>query len=105
MSTGGEVIVVKWGDVNQGDALDTNYRSRLAGCELNIGRDDALYASTLPLEALRLIVSYAAAQPLDGQRRTIRMNDVRRAYFFISRSRGMFTSNSPRKTQTPERGC
>ena len=72
---------VGWVDVNNGDAPDTNYRSRLVGREFNIGRDDALYASTPPPEALRLIVSYAATQPLDGQRRMLMMNDVRRAYF------------------------
>ena len=61
------------------DAFDVDYRSRLVGREFNFGRDDVLYAFTPPLEALRLIVSYAATQPLDGKRRNIMMNDVRRA--------------------------
>ena len=60
VSTGGKRIGVRWVDVNKVDALDTNYRSRLVGREFNVGRDDALYASTQFLEALRLIVSYAA---------------------------------------------
>ena len=66
-STGGKIIGVRWVDVSKGDALDVNYRSRLVGREFNIGRDDALYASTPPLEALRLIVSYAATQPSDRE--------------------------------------
>ena len=77
--TGGKIIGVRWVDVNEGNAPDTYYRSRLIGREFNVGRDDALYASTPPLEALRLIVSYAATQPLDGKRRMIMINDVRRA--------------------------
>ena len=100
-STGGKIIGVRWVDVNKGDALDVNYRSRLVGREFNIGRDDALYASTPPLEALRLIVSYAATQPSDGERRTIMINDVRRAYFDARIQR----MNSQRKTQTTEKGC
>ena len=60
MATGGKIIGVRWVDVNKGDALDVNYRSRLVGREFNVGRDDALYASTPPLEALRLIVSHSA---------------------------------------------
>ena len=31
---------------------------------------------------MRLTVSYAATLPLDGKRRTIMINDVRRAYFY-----------------------
>ena len=80
-NTGGKNIGVRWADVNKGDALDVNYRSRFVGREFNVGRDDALYAPTPPLEALRLIVSYTAAQPLNGKRRIIMINDVRRAYF------------------------
>ena len=83
-STGGKIIGVRWVDVNKGDALDVNYRSMLVGREFNIGRDDALYASTPPLEALRLIVSYAATQPSDGERRIIMINDIRRAYFYAT---------------------
>ena len=48
----GTVIGVRWFDVNKGDAIDVNYRSRLVGREFNVGRDDAFYASTPPLEAL-----------------------------------------------------
>ena len=79
MSIGGKIIAVRWIDVNKGDALDTNYRSRLVGREFNAGRDNALYASTPLLEALRFIVRHAATQPVIGKRRIIMINDVRRA--------------------------
>ena len=58
--TGGKIIGVRWVDVNKGDATDTNYRSRLVGREFNIGRDDFPYAATLPVEALRVVISHAA---------------------------------------------
>ena len=51
LGTGGNIIAVRWVDVNKGDALDVNYRSRLVGRELNAGKDDALCASAPPLEA------------------------------------------------------
>ena len=56
----GKVIGVRWVDVNKSDATDVHYKSGLVGREFNIGRDDALYAPTPPLEDLRVIVSYAA---------------------------------------------
>ena len=59
-STGGRLITVKWLDTNKGDKDNPNYRSRLVGREYNEGRDDTLYASTPPLEALRMIVSTAS---------------------------------------------
>ena len=57
--TGGKIIVVRWVDMNKGDARDTNDRSRLVGREFYVGRDDALYAVTPPLEALRVVISQA----------------------------------------------
>ena len=90
VATGGKVIGVRWVDVNKGDAQDTNYRSRLVGREFNVGKDDALYASTPPLEALRLIVSHAATQAEDGRRRLVMINDVRRAYFYAKIQRDVY---------------
>ena len=53
VQTGGIIIGTRWVDVNKGDAADPNYRSRLVGREFNVGRDDALYGATPPLEALK----------------------------------------------------
>ena len=90
LTTGGKIIGVRWVDVNKGDAVDVNYRSRLVGREFNVGRDDALYASTPPLEALRLIVSHAATISESGARRSIMINDVRRAYFYAKIQRDVY---------------
>ena len=69
--TGGKVIEVRWVDVNKGDEEKTDYRSRLVGQEFATHRDDSLYASTPPLEALRLVMSYAATIENDGNQRQI----------------------------------
>ena len=90
VDTGGKIIGVRWADVNKGDALDVNYRSRLVGREFNVGRDDALYAPTPPLEALRLIVSYAATQPVIRNTRIIMINDVRPAYVHAKLHRDVY---------------
>ena len=43
-----------------------------------------------PLEALRLIVSYAATHPTAGGRRMIMINDVRRAYIYAKIQRDVY---------------
>ena len=60
LETKGKVIGTKWIDTNKGDFENPNIRCRLVGKEFRTGPDDALFASTPPLEALRLIVSRAA---------------------------------------------
>ena len=82
VARGGNIIGVRWVDVNKGDTTEPDYRSRLVGREFAVGRDDALYAATPPLKALGLIFSHAATIPDDGPKRTIMINDVRRAYFY-----------------------
>ena len=76
--------------MKKGDATDTNYRSRLVGREFNVGRDDALYAATPPLEALRVVISHAATHSRGGARRSVMVNDVRRAYFYAKIQRDVY---------------
>ena len=75
--TGGNIIRVRCVDMNKGDATDINYRSRLVGREFNVGRDDALYAATPPLEALRVVSCHAGTHSHSGSRRSVVVNDVR----------------------------
>ena len=90
LKTGGKLIGVRWVDVNKGDATDRNYRSRLVGREFNAGRDDTLYASTPPLEALRVVTSYAATEVPGEERREIIVCDVRRAYVYAKINRDVY---------------
>ena len=90
--TGGKIIGTRWVDVNKGDAESPNCRSRLVGREFNVGRDNTLYAATPPLEALRVVISHAATygRGKGGQRNSIMINDVRRAYFYAKASRDLY---------------
>ena len=62
----------------------------MVGREFNMGKDDALYASTPPLEALGMIVSNAGTYSDDGQRRMVMINDVRCAYFYAKIQRDVY---------------
>ena len=64
---GGKIIDLKWIDANKGDAANPVYRSRLVGREFNTHRDDAMFAATPPIEALRAIISFAAS--VEGMKR------------------------------------
>ena len=51
--TGKRPISVKWVDVNKGDDLSPNYRSRLVARDIRLPGEEAIFAPTPPLEALR----------------------------------------------------
>ena len=51
----GQIITTRGIDTNKGDVTKPKYRSRLVGKEFRTHADDALYASSSLLEALRLI--------------------------------------------------
>ena len=53
----GKVIKTRWIDVSKGDSVKNHYWSRFVGKELKTYNDDTLYASTPPLESLRIILS------------------------------------------------
>ena len=92
---GGKIIDLKWIDINKGDATNPNYRSRLVGREYNTHKDNAMYAATPPLEALRLILSFAASVSEDGAHRELMVNDVSRAYFYAAVRRSLFIELPP----------
>ena len=51
---------MKWVDTNKGDDQSPNYRSRLVAREVRQHWEQAIFAPTPPLEALRTILSIAA---------------------------------------------
>ena len=80
---GYKVIQVRWIDINKGDKAHPFYRSRLVGKDFNDGAGDGLFASTPPLEALRLLISDVATEDMPGDKieKVIMINDVSRAFF------------------------
>ena len=61
--------------------------------------DDSLYASTPPLEGLRLIMSRAAT---DDKPRVLMVNDVRRAYIYAKATRELYVELP---AEDAEHGC
>ena len=81
---------------NEGDADSPDCRAIVVSCGINTdGKVDAFSTSTPPLEAIRLIVSYAATHALDGRRRMVKISGVRTA---------MSTSSFPSRIQTTAEG-
>ena len=52
-------ISVRWVEVNKGDDINPNIRSRLVAREIRAVGEDAIFAPTPPLESLRMILSMA----------------------------------------------
>ena len=52
-----KVITVRWIDINKGDNINENYRSRLVAREIKTNNRPDLFAATPPLEALKVIIS------------------------------------------------
>ena len=77
----------RWIDINKGDKARPNLRSRYVAKEFNDGEQEGLFASTPPLEALRILVSDAATIRKGRMRKVIMINDVARAFFEAPSSR------------------
>jgi hypothetical protein len=82
-SRGVKIIKTRWIDIDKGDKTQPNYRSRLVAKEYNDGEQEGLFASTPPLEALRLIISMTAtmSKGKSAKEKVIMTNDVARAFF------------------------
>ena len=87
---GWKIIKSRWIDINKGDDKNPNYRSRMVGEEFKDRDIEGLFAATPPLEALRLILSWAANRASvgpssdagrGGRDKSIMIADVSRAFF------------------------
>ena len=59
-TNGWEIIKSRWIDINKGDVLKPNHRSRMVGKEFNDKAIEGFFAATPPLGALRFLLSWAA---------------------------------------------
>lgn len=81
-------------DVDKGDEVDPEYRSRLVAKEFKTGKREDLCAATPPLEANRMLFSIAATRGL-GRRAgndkfKIDFLDGRRTYFHAEAVREVY---------------
>lgn len=61
-STGKGPIGTKWVDINKGDSVHPEYRSRLVAQEIKVNKREDLFAATPPLEALKILFSLAVTE-------------------------------------------
>ncbi len=92
VQAGKKIIGVRWIDINKGDTINENYRSRFVGKEFKMSSCPELFAATPPLEVLRAIMSIAANTDNKSKypHRCIMVNDISRAYFHAPASRDVF---------------
>ena len=60
--TGKDPIGVRWVDINKGDDADPEYRSRLVAQEIKMDKREDLFAATPPLEAKKMLLSWAVTE-------------------------------------------
>ena len=86
--TGADPITTRWVDINKGDILCPNYRSRLVAREFNTHTTDRpeWYAATPPGETLRLMLSLLAS----SRGAKLMYADVSRAYFYAPAVRAVY---------------
>jgi hypothetical protein len=95
-ATGKAPIKVRWVDVNKGDKTHPEYRSRLVAKESKLDKRNDLFAATPPLEAKKLLFSWAVTEGIGYFRgmkdRGMKLDfiDVRRAYFHADARRKVF---------------
>ena len=89
--TGRPPISVRWVNTNKGDHANPNVRCRFVAREIRTPGQEAIFAPTPPLEALRTVLSCATTQfvgdrrkvwdPQSDERMQVSLVDISRAYF------------------------
>ena len=94
--TGKAPIKVRWLDINKGDELNPEYRSRLVAMELKRDNRKDLFAPTPPLEAKKLLFALAVTEEIGfepgDKKRGMKLDfiDVRRAFFHANAIRKVY---------------
>ena len=88
----GKLVRTRWEICNKGDQEEFDIRARLVACEINHYKADEFYASTLPLEAKRLIRSQMAIERVDSKGVPLENGfvDIRKAYVNATPKRALF---------------
>ena len=73
-----KIIRTRWIDINKGDDVAPNYRSRCVAKEIAFDKQEGLFAAPPPLEVMKLILSTLATAN-KGER--LMVADVKRAFF------------------------
>ena len=99
--TGKPPIGTRWVDINKGDNVHPEFRSRVVGQEIRIDKRDDLFAATPPLEAMKLLLSLAITEGVGYKRgnetggKKLGFIDIRRAYYHASARREVYVKLPP----------
>ena len=85
-ASGKDPIAVRWVDINKGDTVHPDFRSRLVAKEFRTDVRPDLYAATPPSECLRMFISQFASDPTTQ----LIYADVSRAYFYAKAVRSVY---------------
>ena len=91
-----ETISVKWVDVNKGDEVHPEYRSRLVAKEIKADKRVDLFAATPPLEGKKLLLAMAVTEGIGYERGNkeggmkLDFIDIRRAFFQALAKRNVY---------------
>ena len=93
--TGKAPIKTRWLDINKGDKMHPEYRSRLVAKDFKRDKRLDLFAAMPPLEALKLLISLWMTEGVGWENKKgwkIKMDfiDIRRAYFHAEAQRDMY---------------
>ena len=103
--TGADPIGTRWVDINKGDNVNPEYRSRLVAQEIKRDKREDLFAATPPLEALNILISMAIShvesKKRDKEVRKMEFNGVRRAYFHAKVRRRLYVRLPPEASAGP----
>ena len=101
--TGKAPLRGRWVDTNKADSVNPNVRCRWVACDIAKWRDDAMFAATPPLEALRFLMSDLATRRRNGTRqkgqRKAMFIDVRKAHLHAYVDREIFVDLPPEAAQ------
>ena len=96
--TGKAPIKTGWAETDKGQPGKPNVRARWVAKEYKTHARPELYASTPPLEALKVVLSEIATNKREGK--VLALVDVRRAYFYAPARRKVFVELPPEDYQT-----
>ena len=102
--TGKKPLKGRWVDVNKGGHDNPDVRSRWVAKEVNTYRTDAFFASTPPLEAMRLILSAAATKRKRGEEHKVMLLDAKKAHLHAPAARQVYVELPPERAK-PGRCC
>ena len=94
-ATGKALIGTRWVDVNKGDSVHLEYRSRLVAQEIKMNKREDPFAATPPLEANKLLLPTAVTDGIGWKHHKsngmkLHCIDVRRAYLHANARRQVF---------------